>query len=93
MPSLLALGQVHSTIVSKEWEARIAAGECLGLLAEQAPHAAAHLSQQNSVRSDCEASQSREAEGLLKIADFNFEKVLAQGEPLVSASSQVSTAC
>ena len=74
---------------AKEWDTRVAAGACLGLLAEQAPHAAPHMQEPLPQAKGSEAEPMKAQAGLLQLGDFIVDQVLSQGEPLVAGTSQV----
>ena len=77
---------MHALLGAKEWETRIAAGDCLGLIAEHAMHPAVAQGKQG-IASSAEAREIP-AGAQMKLHNFDVALLLEQGEPLLAASSQ-----
>jgi len=91
--------QVSACLYHKSWEARVAAGEAIGLLADAFPHAtAADLEQHclacggGSLAAEGDAGAGG-APGATAYAvtfqDFNLRQILDKGQPLLASGGQV----
>lgn len=88
--------QVQLHLYSKKWEARTAASDCIGLLAEHFVHhtpqelaAAAGLPPGSSLDEvPLEADRAPEKDAVLSFAAFDLHKVLESGMPLASSAGQ-----
>ena len=81
-------------LYSKQWEARVAAGVCFGLVAEHTQHhTAAELRAAaggSSGTGRSEASACIEGEGArFGLEEFSLDRVLEQGSALVQSGGQV----
>ena len=78
-------------LYSKQWEARVSAGICFGLVAEHTQHyTAAELraaAGDSSVTGKSEASQEEGA--CFGLEGFSLDRVLEQGSALVQSGGQV----
>ncbi len=90
--------QVHGFSYSKNWDARVAAGETLGLLADAFPHhtppdleaAAASAGPSSSTGNGAgAASTAVPLQSTSALAGFVLQQVLAKGKPLLSSGGQV----
>jgi hypothetical protein len=73
--------QVHQKLYSREWKARVYAGEALAELASRVEHYSA-----KTLDPECPTPTARKANA---ISNFSLDTVLASGAPLVSSGNQV----
>lgn len=81
---LLGLLQVHGILQHKDWEARTAAGYCLGLIAEHVQHHDAAVLQ--AAAGQCAAHIDDETAQPLPAIDI--QQVLKEGSPLLASGGQ-----
>jgi hypothetical protein len=84
----------------KEWDARVAAGHCLGLVAEHFVHtsvanvsAAAGLDAAAVEDLVIHKDESEAAEHRFKLDEFSMETVMSQGAPLLASGGEVREPC
>ena len=78
-------------LYSKQWEARVAAGVCFGLVAEHTQHyTAAELRAAAGDSSGTRKPEATEEEGAcFGLEGFSLKRVLEQGSALVQSGGQV----
>ncbi|KAI3435532.1 hypothetical protein D9Q98_001597 [Chlorella vulgaris] len=101
LPAILAAVSRH--LRHKDWDARVAAGHCLGLLAEHFAHhtpadlqaaaaagvaAVPDVKQEGVEAGDSGAAADSELSHLLSFSSFNVQQVLAQGTPMLASGGE-----
>lgn len=86
--------QVQPLLQHKRWDARIAAGECIGLIAEHAQHPTApdvqHAGERMHENGAPAASEPHAApDAQLQLEGFDLERVLKDGTPLLASGGEV----
>jgi hypothetical protein len=88
---------VRPLVRSKTWDTRVAAGECIGRLAEHfCHHTPEDLKRAAASGADADNSHARPSgtdatdSGLLSFANFDIEQVLQQGTVLLASGGQAS---
>ena len=97
LPAVIAAVAAH--LRHREWDARVAAGHCLGLLAEHFQHSTAADLEAAAVAGRggaADAGVKQEPGGggdaeahLLSFASFDVQQVLAQGTPMLASGGEV----
>jgi hypothetical protein len=96
-PSILYDVQVRERLCSESWEGRIAAGDCLGLIAAHCQHntvadmqaAVGHViasSEEHDARDPIDESDT----AALSLEGFNIDRVLQHGTQLLASGGTVS---
>lgn len=92
--------QVAVHLKHKEWDARVAAGHCLGLLADHFQHVdvsdlcrAAGVKPEQLGGDMSEIKTEEDGQRKLSFKDFNVLQVLDQGTPLLASWGEVRHAC
>ena len=81
--------QVHIICYAKQWEARIAASQCIRMLAEYMQHfTPEHIAQRAGVTQDVN-DQSKQAE-VKMLESFDIGSVLESGKKLLQSGGEVS---
>ena len=82
---LLGLLQVHGILQHKDWEARTAAGYCLGLIAEHVQH---HDVAGLQAAAGPSAAHVGDEAALQPLPAIDIQQVLKEGSPLLASGGQ-----
>lgn len=88
--------QAHAVLQHKDWEARVASGQLLGLLSVHCAvptvadvSAALSASQSQTQLSDLENSPMKAGVGCKELSDVSIADILRDGSPLLASSGEV----